>query len=133
MAFPFKHLPKIVFKPLSHYAQRYNTAGDYRADDTGGWLFTVSRMNPDMEFCLLIHEITEWYLTQCAGIKEEEISRFDIESGLDDPGASLDAPYHEQHMFAEEIERLMADKIGLDWDKYSDAMDRLSDGYRKTR
>jgi hypothetical protein len=110
-----KHLPLIVAQAIDHKDQRYNTVGDYMECGRDYWSFTISKMNRDSEFAVLIHELIEMYLTQRRGLPEPEITKFDIESGLDDPGASRDAPYHNEHMFAEKIERLILKQIGMSW------------------
>jgi len=127
---------------IPHADQRYDTVGD--------WLFkklysseyltiTVSDMNnPDYEFLVGIHELIEAYLCQKRGIKEEDVTAFDIayekrrndliskawtQEGRDvliksEPGQWADAPYHKEHMFATKIEKLVADELGVDWEKY---------------
>lgn len=122
-----KHLPEIYITPIKHKNQRYDTAGDY-FEIVGGWEFRISRMNADYEFLVTMHELTEWYLTQKSGIKEKDITKFDIESGLDDPGASKKAPYHKQHMFAEKIEKLIAKELKVDWKEYMKSFDNLKYG-----
>ena len=97
----------IIVKTIPHKSQRYNTTGDY-FEKNGDWLFFVSKSNKDEEFLTLIHELTEWYLTQKRGISEKSITKFDIESGLEDPGASKKAPYHKEHLIANKVEKLVS-------------------------
>jgi hypothetical protein len=35
-----------------------------------------------------------------------------------EPGDDPRAPYHKQHVFAENIERLLAAELGVDWSAY---------------
>jgi hypothetical protein len=42
-----------------------------------------------------------------------------------DPGMLLDAPYHEQHVFAMKIERMICEHIGLNWEKYDASFGKL--------
>ena len=44
---------------------------------------------------------------------------------LDEPGDTLQAPYHKEHMFAEKIERSVADELGVDWKEYSELTAKL--------
>ena len=121
-----KHLPDISIETIKHEKQRYDTAGDYLQYNKYLWCFYISKMdNIDYEFLVLIHELIEWRLTQKRGIKEEDITKFDIESGSDDPGALKNAPYHKEHMFATRIEKLLAKELGVDLDKYCKSFDKL--------
>lgn len=120
-----KHLPRIVIDTIPHKRQRYDTAGDYYESLKDNWLFRISEMDADAEFLVLVHELIEWHLTQRAGIAEEEITRFDIESGHDDPGSLPEAPYRAQHMEAERIEKIVAGMLGKSWKKYTKQLDSL--------
>jgi hypothetical protein len=122
---------------IPHADQRYDTVGD--------WLFkklysseyltiTVSDMNnPDYEFLVGIHELIEAYLCQKRGIKEEDVTAFDKQfepyflkdennkvGGVDisEPGDDPKAPYYVEHQFATKIEMLVAEELGVDWEKY---------------
>lgn len=92
--------------------QRYNTAGDYYATPSG-WQFAVSKQRSvDDEFLILIHELVEWYLTQRNGIREEDITAFDVANpSSSDPGSEPDAPYRNEHLAAMEVERLITDHV----------------------
>jgi len=124
-----KHLPKIVIYPIKHSQQRYDTAGDYFKDFGGKnlWWFHISKMeNPDYEFLVLIHELIEWYLTQKRGIKEKDITLFDLKNvDSEDPGSLKDAPYHREHMFSMKIEKLLAKELGVEWKTYDKSFDKL--------
>ena len=43
----------------------------------------------------------------------------------DDPGAMPDAPYHAQHMRAEQVEKQVAEWLDVDWAEYNAALDAL--------
>jgi hypothetical protein len=121
-----KHLPEIILKAIDHKKHRYITCGDYYQIGKK-WKIITSRMNADMEFLVLIHELVEWYLTQQRGIKEPDIKAFDekFENERDmgkwkdeEPGDDLRAPYFQEHQFATRIEKQICDELGIDWDKY---------------
>jgi hypothetical protein len=122
-----KHLPKIQFKVIPAKKQRYETCGDYYPTKEG-YQFRVSKWDADYEFLVLMHELTEWYLTQKRGISEKSISKFDIEfniKGLEgEPGDHKDAPYKKEHHFAEKVEKMLAKELGINWKKYE------SEGYQ---
>ena len=117
-------------KIIPNQKQRYPTVGDYWRDKNGVDQFRVSDMkNKDYEFLVLIHEMVENHLCQKRGIKEQDITDFDLwferarEMGLifidDEPGCHPNAPYFREHMFAMMIERLVAKELGVDWEKYA--------------
>ncbi|MDD3006283.1 MAG: hypothetical protein PHX30_01730 [Candidatus Pacebacteria bacterium] len=124
------HLPKIICQAIPHKEQSYDTIGDYR-EENGDWVFSVSQMTTDYEFMVIIHEMVEWYLTQRNGAKDEEIVAFDRKfkeeqsmgqhPDIDEPGDSPDCPYKKEHFFAANIERMIADKLGVDWKEYDSA------------
>lgn len=103
--------------------------GDYFQSGNTTFIDVKEQKNKDSEFLVCLHEILEEYLTRRDGIKEEDITDFDTmfekerEEGKHDefaePGEDIRAPYREQHLFAEYIERLVCEKMGLDWDKYN--------------
>ena len=130
-----KHLPEIHFKSIPHNEHRYSTVGDYY-EQNGQWEFRVSQMSSDEEFLVFIHELVEWYLTQKKGVTEPEIDSFDRSFeelrekypeiiGDQEPGHMVSAPYHNEHVFAEQIEMLVASKLGVDWNEYSKTVEDL--------
>ena len=123
-----KHLPLIISGSLRHKDQRYETCGDYYKDGKA-WIFSISQTNIDYEFLILMHELTEWYLTQKRGIKEKDITKFDLwhlEENLDgEPGNHKDAPYRKEHQFATKIEKLICKELGINWYKYDKIIDSL--------
>lgn len=128
---------QIKFEVIPHKKQRYDTAGDYWVDAKGVMQFRVSDLsNNDYEFPIFIHELIEWYLVRRRGISEEAISKFDKEFerlrsknkkliGTQEPGHMVSAPYHDEHVFAEKIERLLIEELGLSWEKYDQEVDNL--------
>ena len=125
-----EHLPRIICRSVSRNEQRYNTIGDYY-EDGEGWTFDVLKMTADYEFMVIIHEMIEWYLTQRRGLSEEAIATFDKNfkeeqsrgehADVDEPGEAPDCPYKDEHFFAANIERMIADKLGADWKEYDRA------------
>ncbi len=108
---------------------RYPTAGDYYENKYGDMIVEICKQsNPDYEFCIMIHELIEEYITRKRGIKEQEIMDFDLqfeaerEEGLHsdtaEPGIDFRAPYRKEHIFAENIERLIAAELNIDWELY---------------
>lgn len=128
-----KHLPDIQYKTIPHKSQRYETVGDYFEDKYMGGKdrvnFRVSSMKSEYEFLVFIHEAIEWFLSKKEGVDLKDIDAFDIEfeksrekGNYDEPGDDKSAPYHDQHMFATKIERLLAKRLKVDWDEYDKAI-----------
>lgn len=122
----------LTIKTIPHSSQRYETVGDYvQKDET--WGFSISDMkNADYEFLVAVHELIEWYLTQKRGIEEEDITAFDTayesrrpEGDTSEPGDSPDAPYRKEHQFATEIEKRLAEELGVQWEEYDKAVNAL--------
>jgi len=126
-----KHLPKIIIETISHNKNRYDTVGDYYKIGKD-WRITSSKMTADMEFCVIIHELVEWYLTQKRGIKEKDITSFDIQfeknrkkCNLDEPGDDKRAPYYNEHQIATLFEKEMARFLKVNWKKYTNTVNKL--------
>lgn len=130
-------MENLEYKVIPHKEQRYETCGDYWVDEKGVQQVRVSKMpNPDFEFLVLMHELTELYLCQKRGIKEEDITNFDVEFehirtvhpdviGEQEPGHMVSAPYHKEHCFAEKIEKLLAEELGVAWLEYDKTVTSL--------
>ena len=113
---------------------RYRTAGDYWEEDNGKVCFRIASMsNPFTEGLLAIHEIVEWMLIKRAGIRIEDIDKFDkkfednrMPGNVDEPGDELSAPYHKQHVWATIIERQVAALMNINWKEYDEAVQEVS-------
>lgn len=107
---------------------RYNTAGDYYWKGNRLRFDICKQINDDYEFLILIHELIEEHITRKRGITEQTIMDFDLmyeeergkglHSDSDEPGHDLRAPYRREHIFAESIERMLANELGIDWMTY---------------
>lgn len=122
-------LPGIDIKVIPHTKQRYDTCGDYYRTRDGVVHFRVSEMkNPIYEFCVLIHELTEWFLCRLAGVRMVDIDAFDMKferdrakglhSKSEEPGDHRSAPYRKFHQFATKIERQIIRRCGVAWWAY---------------
>lgn len=127
-----KHLANIMVGVIPHKNQAYDTCGDYYSLNFLGnegtydnYVISKLKLGWKAELAVLVHEIVEFQLCKEAGIKEQDITKFDIESGLDDPGNSKLAPYHKQHKIAERIERQIIKGLGLNWKEYEDCINNL--------
>jgi hypothetical protein len=124
----------IHIETIPHDEQRYPTVGDYWEDQDGVEQVRVSKMiDWRYEILVAVHEVVEWALTKERGIREEEISAFDVdyerlrasELVKGEPGDSPKAPYRREHFFATNLERLFAAELGVDWSEYDQYVDEL--------
>ena len=87
--------------------------------------------NKDMELLVAIHELIEQRLCEKRNIPESAITAFDMEfetankGEYDEPGLDPSAPYHKEHMVADAFERAAAIALGVDWNDYEAAIDKL--------
>lgn len=124
-----KNLPKIVIDVVPHRKQRYPTVGDYYKKN-GELHIRISKMNSKHEFLVLMHELLEWFLIDQKGISIKEIDEFDIlyeqtKTDNSEPGNDPNAPYFDEHQFATLIEKLLAEKLGVNWTKYDENVNSL--------
>ena len=108
---------------VPYKSMRYATYGDYLHLADGSVEITVIELADwRMEFLIALHEFIEEAVTRHRGIKEPEILEFDLaNSELEDPGMSVDAPYHREHLLALTVEMLVARELDVDWDEYDRA------------
>ena len=101
---------RIIVDSILQEEQRYNTTGDWQflGDDL---IVRISEDPLDSQrhfYLTAIHEIIEAILCKAAGIPEQTVDFYDVAHAfVDDPGRLRDAPYHQQHMFAMEVELTM--------------------------
>lgn len=120
---------------IDHKDQRYPTVGDWVFNRDGDLVITVSTMDDwKKEICVMLHELIEACLCKERGIKEEDVSKFDIQFeearaalGYDagEPGNQTNAPYHKEHMFATSVEMQFAGQLNLDWNDYEEVVNSL--------
>jgi len=113
---------RIEIKSIDPVAIRYETAGDWIPLDDGSMQVLVPEYgNENSAFLVALHELVEAWLCRVARIPEEDVSKFDIEHPeLEEPGDSMEAPYHKQHVIATQIERDVCNAMGIDWQKHND-------------
>lgn len=117
---------KIEIKIIPDDEQRYDTVGDY-IKKKDGWSINVSDMPGwKYEALVTIHELVEMFLCDDRKITMAEIDDFDLKynknrqrGDISEPGDDPRAPYHQEHQFATKIERMLAEKLGVDWETYN--------------
>lgn len=130
---------RIVMTTVDVGKHRYPSADDYTdpviKDDEIKFATTIINMgNSDYEFLVFMHAITEQYLCWKHGIKDKEITKFDMDHPeLDDPGNSPDAPYNHEHEIATEVEALLSQELRVSWIEYEKTIDKALKKYPKKK
>ena len=123
----------IHIKTIPHKQQRYETVGDWFYDEHGNLQIRVSEM-PDARFeqLVAVHELLEALECDEHGVEQEAVDSFDTQYERDrqagdtsEPGDSHMAPYYEEHQFATGVERLFAQRLGVNWQDYEKAVKAL--------
>ena len=119
-------------KTIPHNEHRYETVGDYYEENGKDQIRISDMNNSDYEFLVMIHELIELYLCKKRGIKEGDISAFDIEfeknreeGNVDEPGDNPNAPYRKEHSFAINIEKQLAIELNVNWADYDNTINNL--------
>lgn len=93
---------------------RYDTLGDWFADDSGLCIQVSDEVPPDEQFLMALHELVEWKLCAIRGIPQSAVDEFDLKfTGVGEPGDDPAAPYRREHRFSMLVEMLMAHEMGL--------------------
>lgn len=107
----------------------YPTVGDWRHRHFHDEI-TCADIGGDPRSVLLVqcHELFEMILSDLAGVKEEDVTAFDIaHPELDEPGDSPDAPYHAAHMAAMDLERRLCEYMNLPWHQHEQNVAQIAD------
>ena len=120
-------MKRIIVDFIEQKDQRYETVGDYGETGEEIWFkITDFPGKPAYSIAILLHELTEFYRNRQEGISVEDVDAFDLSHPeLDDPGLSLEAPYHKAHMEADVIERAFIVFSKEDWTEYEKAIYNL--------
>lgn len=97
--------------------------------------FQVADMkNVDYNFLVLLHALVEQYLCYRHGIKDETVTKYDMEHlDSDDPGNNFDAPYQKEHLVATDVESKVANALGINWVKYEEAISKTVAKWKKSK
>lgn len=120
---------KTLITTIPHAQQRYATLGDWVFDGDRLTITVSETGDPRMNLLIAVHELIEAHLCLERGIAEPDVMAFDVaHPELDDPGSDPRAPYYREHMFAENIERMLALELGVDWTAYGAVCERVWSG-----
>ena len=100
---------------------------DWQFKPDGSLHITVTRMSyRHYEFLLALHELVEAMLCAETGVSQAAVDAFDKAYEAKRPPADKDsepgddpaAPYRREHVIASVTERLTADLLKVDWNRY---------------
>lgn len=113
---------KIRTKPYKD--MRYPTVGDWQ-EKRGVIQITVAKeLGLVSGLAMALHEIVEKVKCDMTGVTEQQVDEWDMSHLLtDDPGLDPDAPYHEQHLSGEAMERAACVIFNLPWKKHCKIVD----------
>jgi hypothetical protein len=137
-------ISSVRISTIPHNHQRYKTVGDWLYDEASESVTILVSDMGDWRKGLAcgIHELIETALCVQDGVSEESVSAFDVAyeearrtqrpapcgcvpTEDSEPGEDRHAPYRRQHAFADGVERLFANAIGLVWDEYAETVVNL--------
>jgi hypothetical protein len=124
---------RIVIETIPHKDQVYPTVGDWRRDADGTLRIRVSEeVGEDSAFLVALHEMVESKLCEKQGITCEQVDQFDKdfeknrkEGDFSEPGDSPEAPYRRQHIFADVLEKVIANEMRVHWELHEWAINNL--------
>ena len=123
---------RVNIATIDHKDQRYATVGDWYQE--GGVLqlrvskFGKHALASKYEFLVAIHELIEHQLCKYYGVTEAQVDAWDLmHEDSEDPGSLPGCLYGAAHTIATSIEMVLAQKLGLDWNAYGEAVERLFD------
>lgn len=105
---------------------RYSTIGDY-FDVVGGEVYQVADLgNNDMNFLVALHELIESHICKKRGINEPDILAWDLaHPESDDPGNEPGCIYGKEHKFAEKVEYMVLEELGITKEDYEAALEKV--------
>lgn len=127
----------INIKTIPNIEQRYSTSGDWWFDEQGDLQIRVSDMkNWKYEALVAVHELCEVLLCKEKKIEGKDVDAFDISFekireqhpdiiGEVEPGDMTSAPYHEEHTFATNVEKALANRLNVNWNTYNTVVEEL--------
>lgn len=122
---------EFVITQVPHRRQRYSTVGDWIPGKPAE--IRVSSMKDQRYvFLVALHEMIEYELCKMSGVTDKEVVDFDMAFEEErrvrlhpadaEPGDDPRAPYREEHGFATSVERMVAQRLGVDWSAYEKAL-----------
>ncbi len=109
-------MPRIIIETIPAEKQRYDTLGDWRYNENGDLIITVSDYSvlEPSGFLIALHELVEVALCRRRGVSQDAVDNFDMAfAGEGEPGDDPGSPYRREHRFSMMIEHLVAHEMGV--------------------
>lgn len=120
---------RLIIQTIPHKYQDYETVGNWNFANGVLLVFVSDMGDPRYNFLVGIHEAVEAMICKHRGVKEEDITAFDVEfeknrpeGNEDEPGDDPNAPYKKEHFTATNVERIVAAELDVDWNEYDKAV-----------
>ena len=115
----------VTIKTIPHQRQRYATLGDYvygiKKDRLKTDVLISEELGVWYSLAVAIHELCEIVLCAKKGVKEQDITDFDMAfTGPGEPGDDPKAPYFNEHQVATIVEKAVIKALGGVWQVYDD-------------
>jgi hypothetical protein len=118
----------ILIHSIPHRDQRYPTVGDWYETKNDHRIVVSEMKNPTFEFLVALHELIESQICEYEGVSQSTVDTFDMAHPEEkDPGDLSYCPYRRAHEFALAIEMLVAQRLGVDWQVYTKAIEALDE------
>ena len=123
----------ISIKIVPHEEQKYRTVGNWFFVENGDLQIEVSKLSDwRYEMLVAVHELYETILCEQDGVTQQAVDEFDkafeanrAPGDESEPGDDPRAPYRRQHFRATNIERQLADALGVNWEEYETELNSL--------
>jgi hypothetical protein len=121
---------KITIQSIPPSAIRYDTCGDWYFTRDGELIIEVPEYKyaPDSQFLVALHELVEAYLCFRNGIREEDVSAWDIaHPDAEEPAEVAGAPYEREHETATIVEKIVCAALGINWNAHNEWVQAAGD------
>jgi hypothetical protein len=111
---------------------RYVTHGDWYEKDGKLKITSTSYDNENGSFLVALHEFVEAWLCRHDGVDEMDVSAWDLcNPDASEPGELEDAPYFKQHAVATQVEKIVCEAMGIDWEDHNRWVSEAADAVEK--
>ena len=121
---------RIVIQSIPPESIRYLTCGDWYFTQDGELIVEVPdfKYAPDSQFLVALHELVEAYLCLRNGIREEDVSAWDIaHPDAEEPAEVEGSPYGDEHETATIVEKIVCQALGINWHRHNDWVQEAGD------
>lgn len=115
---------KIIIQDVPKSQIPRNDVANYYVTPEALKIDVLSMSDWRYEALIALHEFIECMLVRQKNLDFKDIDDWDENNEL--MGEDLRAPYHKEHIFSENLERLFAQALNVDWKHYEDELSNAS-------